>query len=33
MTTAEKKITLTGVDMLSLLGANDANFQIIEESF
>lgn len=33
MTTAEKKVTLTGVDMLSLLGANDANLQIIENRF
>jgi phosphate starvation-inducible PhoH-like protein len=33
MTTAEKKITLTGVDMLSLLGANDLNLNILEDRF
>lgn len=33
MTTAEKKVTLNGVDMLSLLGANDANLQILENRF
>jgi phosphate starvation-inducible PhoH-like protein len=33
MTTAEKKITLTGVDMLSLLGVNDLNLNILEDRF
>lgn len=33
MTTAEKKITLNGLDMLSLLGANDVNLQILEDRF
>lgn len=33
MTTAEKKITLTGNDMLALLGANDANLHILEDRF
>ncbi len=33
MTAAEKKITLNGTDMLSLLGANDVNLQILEDRF
>jgi phosphate starvation-inducible protein PhoH and related proteins len=33
MTTAEKKITLNGIDMLSLLGVNDANLYILEDRF
>lgn len=33
MTVAEKKITLTNVDMLSFLGANDANLHILEDRF
>ncbi|MEO8233224.1 MAG: PhoH family protein [Ignavibacteriota bacterium] len=33
MTTAEKKITLNGIDMLALLGANDSNLQILEDRF
>ena len=33
MTTAEKKLTLNGTDMLSLLGVNDANLQILEDRF
>ena len=33
MTVAEKKVTLTGVDMLSLLGVNDANLNILEDRF
>ncbi|HCY76255.1 MAG TPA: phosphate starvation-inducible protein PhoH [Ignavibacteriales bacterium] len=33
MTTAEKKITLNGVDMLALLGANDTNLQLLEDRF
>ena len=33
MTTAEKKITLNGLDMLSLLGVNDVNLQILEDRF
>jgi phosphate starvation-inducible PhoH-like protein len=33
MTTAEKKITLTGNDMLALLGVNDANLHILEDRF
>jgi len=33
MTVAEKKITLTGIDMLSLLGVNDANLNILEDRF
>ena len=33
MTTAEKKITLNGLDMLSFLGANDVNLQILEDRF
>lgn len=33
MTTAEKKITLTGVDMLALLGVNDVNLNLIEDRF
>jgi phosphate starvation-inducible protein PhoH and related proteins len=33
MTTAEKKITLNGIDMLSLLGVNDANLHILEDRF
>lgn len=33
MTVAEKKITLTNVDMVSLLGVNDSNLQLLEERF
>lgn len=33
MTVAEKKVTLTGVDMLSLLGVNDANLNLLEDRF
>ena len=33
MTTAEKKITLTNTDMLSLLGVNDSNLHILEDRF
>ena len=33
MTTAEKKITLNGIDMLTLLGVNDANLHILEDRF
>lgn len=33
MTTAEKKITLNGVDMFALLGVNDANLNVIEDRF
>ena len=33
MTTAEKKITLNGIDMLTLLGVNDANLNILEDRF
>lgn len=33
MTTAEKKITLNGIDMLALLGANDSNLQLLEDRF
>lgn len=33
MTVAEKKLTLTGVDMLSLLGVNDANLCLLEDRF
>lgn len=33
MTTAEKKLILTGTDMLSLLGVNDVNLQILEDRF
>lgn len=33
MTAAEKKITLNGTDMLSLLGVNDVNLQILEDRF
>lgn len=33
MTTAEKKITLNGIDMLALLGVNDSNLQILEDRF
>jgi phosphate starvation-inducible PhoH-like protein len=33
MTIAEKKITLSNVDMLSLLGVNDANLNILEDRF
>jgi phosphate starvation-inducible protein PhoH and related proteins len=33
MTTAEKKITLNGIDMLALLGVNDANLHILEDRF
>lgn len=33
MTIAEKKITLSNIDMLSLLGVNDANLNILEDRF
>jgi len=33
MTTAEKKITLSNIDMLSLLGVNDSNLHILEDRF
>lgn len=33
MTTAEKKVTLNGIDMLSLLGVNDSNLHILEDRF
>jgi phosphate starvation-inducible PhoH-like protein len=33
MTVAEKKLTLTNVDMVSLLGVNDSNLQLLEERF
>jgi phosphate starvation-inducible PhoH-like protein len=33
MTIAEKKLTVTNVDMMSLLGVNDANLQLLEERF
>ncbi len=33
MTIAEKKLTLSNVDMMSLLGINDANLQLLEERF
>ncbi len=33
MTTAEKKITLNGVDMLGLLGVNDAHLNLLEDKF
>jgi phosphate starvation-inducible protein PhoH and related proteins len=33
MTVAEKKVTLTGVDMLSLLGVNDTNLNLLEDRF
>ena len=33
MTVAEKKITLGNIDMLSLLGVNDSNLQILEDRF
>ena len=33
MTTAEKKLTLSNIDMLSLLGANDSNLHILEDRF
>jgi phosphate starvation-inducible PhoH-like protein len=33
MTTAEKKITLNGIDMLALLGVNDSNLHILEHRF
>jgi phosphate starvation-inducible PhoH-like protein len=33
MTTAEKKLTLNGIDMLALLGANDSNLHILEDRF
>lgn len=33
MTVAEKKVMLTGVDMLSLLGVNDANLNLLEDRF
>ena len=33
MTIAEKKVTLSNIDMLSLLGVNDANLNILEDRF
>ncbi|HSL88790.1 MAG TPA: PhoH family protein [Ignavibacteriaceae bacterium] len=33
MTVAEKKLTLSNVDMVSLLGINDSNLQLLEERF
>lgn len=33
MTIAEKKVTLSNIDMLSLLGVNDANLNILEARF
>lgn len=33
MTVAEKKITITNTDMLSLLGINDSNLHILEDRF
>ncbi|MCJ7553817.1 MAG: PhoH family protein [Ignavibacteriaceae bacterium] len=33
MTIAEKKLTLSNVDMMLLLGINDANLQLLEERF
>jgi phosphate starvation-inducible PhoH-like protein len=33
MTTAEKKLTLSNIDMLSLLGVNDSNLHILEDRF
>jgi phosphate starvation-inducible protein PhoH and related proteins len=33
MTVAEKKLTLSNVDMVSLLGVNDSNLQLLEERF
>lgn len=33
MTIAEKKITLNSVDMMSLLGVNDANLRLLEDRF
>ena len=33
MTIAEKKITLNSVDMMSLLGVNDANLRVLEDRF
>lgn len=33
MTVAEKKLTLTNVEMVSLLGVNDSNLQLLEERF
>lgn len=33
MTVAEKKLTLTNVDMVLLLGVNDSNLQLLEERF
>lgn len=33
MTVAEKKVTLTGVDMFSLLGVNDTNLNLLEDRF
>jgi phosphate starvation-inducible PhoH-like protein len=33
MTTAEKKITLNGIDMFTLLGVNDSNLNILEDRF
>ncbi len=33
MTTAEKKITLSNIDMFSLLGVNDSNLHILEDRF
>ena len=33
MTALEKRITLDNVDMLSLLGSNDANLKLLEDRF
>lgn len=33
MTIAEKKLTVTNVDMMALLGVNDANLQLLEDRF
>lgn len=33
MTIAEKKLTLSNVDMMSLLGVNDSNLQMLEDRF
>ena len=33
MTAAEKRIVLENVDMLALLGMNDANLKLVEDRF
>lgn len=33
MTVAEKKLTISNVDMMTLLGVNDANLQLLEDRF